>query len=49
MMGLLQQEKCMENYEAAAGGTTKAGHFIITHTHKHMNERTIDIRFDSCI
>jgi len=47
MMGLLQQENCKEKCGAAAGVTTKGRPFFITHTHKHTNEITTEIRSDS--
>jgi len=47
MMGLLQQEKCMENCGAVARVTTKDSPFMRTHTHKNMNEITTEIRSDS--
>lgn len=49
MMGLLQQEKCMENCGAAARVTTKDRPFSRTHTHKNRNEITTEIRSDSRI
>jgi len=49
MMGLLQQENCKEKCGAAAGVTTKGRPFFITHTHKHTNEITTEIRSDSWI
>jgi hypothetical protein len=47
IMGLLQQEKCMEDCGAAAGVATKDRPFGRTHTHKHTNEITKEIRSDS--
>jgi hypothetical protein len=47
MMGLLQQEKCMENCGGAVGVTTKNRLFIRTHTQKHTNKVTTEKRSDS--